>query len=198
MAISVFTGRPGEGKTYLMVKKAWPYLLAGIDVYSNFKLDYEGENIHYYRDFSDLADVSSGLILIDEGQYLFNSRNWDNLTLEAQYKLQQHRKDGLNIWLTTQNIQRLDVVLRELVHNYYRCSKVVDIAGKFILFILYTLDVDQITKEEKTVLSRSWHFHFWDTVPKYDTMAKIPIPNQEYITKRFVKCKDCGREHPAK
>lgn len=60
-----------------------------------------------------------GRIVADEGQRYFNSRQWALLSPDTEIKLQQHGKEDLDLWLTVQNFNRLDVTLRTLVEQIY-------------------------------------------------------------------------------
>ena len=127
MAIHILTGRPGQGKTYILTAKAIEFLMKGRDVWTNYFIDVKGLKIKgklsYYTKISDILKVKNGIIVMDEAQIYFNSRNWEVLDERLQYKFQQHRHEGLDIWGTAQNIKRLDVIVRELVSNYYECKK---------------------------------------------------------------------------
>lgn len=156
------------------------------------KRDYP--NLTYWKDVNEWRKFKRGKIYIDEGQIFFNSRNWEQLPLSIQYKLQLHRHDGLDIILTTQNINRIDIIVRELVGELYIAEKVFDMFG-FALFTKTKLDTDDITKELKKVEKRKWLFANWKDKPVYDTLGKIPLPITKGYTKQFVKCQECGKEH---
>lgn len=122
--INIVTGKPGSGKTYVLVYKALDYLKKGIPVYSNILLKTANPNYHYFEKISDIIGVKNGIIIIDEAQIYLNARNWEILPEVVQYKLQQHRKHSLHIWGSVQNLSRLDVVMRELVGRYYEVFKI--------------------------------------------------------------------------
>jgi len=159
------------------------------------KKDYKNQN--YWRELKDLRKFKRGIIGIDEGQIFFKSRNWENLPLEIQYKLQLHRHDGLDIWLTTQNINRIDVIVRELVQEYVKMEKVLSLFG-FTLFRKVEFDTDEITKELKTITKIRWVIANWRKRPLYDTLGKIPLPMTKGYLKEFIKCGECGRERPVR
>jgi len=154
-------------------------------------------NLTYWRELNDLRKFKRGIIIIDEGQIFFNSRNWENLPLEIQYKLQLHRHDGLDIYLTTQNINRIDVIVRELVQEFYKMEKIFSLFG-YTLFRKTEYDTDDITKEQKTIIKTRWRLANWREIPKYDTLGKIPLPIKKGYLKEFIKCSECGREHPVR
>lgn len=84
--------------------------------------------IIYFENINELLEIRDGVILIDEGQVLFNARNWEQLPYEFQYKLQQHRKHRLDLYVTTQNMGTIDITYRRLVQAWYHCK------DKFALF----------------------------------------------------------------
>lgn len=150
-------------------------------------------NLHYWHEVSEWRRFKRGIIGIDEGQIFFNSRNWEQLPLKIQYKLQLHRHDGLDIWLTTQNIKRIDVVVRELVQEFYKMEKLITIFG-FTLFRKTEYDTDEITQEQKTILRTRYRIANWRERPIYDTLGKIPLPDRKGYQKTFIKCESCGKE----
>lgn len=256
MAITVLTGKPGEGKTWEMSNMAFQDLNDGIDIYINYALlsekkeyycrDCEDEmddmeeiiekydtknvyeelgkwkckkhgqehiferyipltsddypNLHYWQDIQDWRKFKRGNIYIDEGQIFFNSRNWEQLPSEIQYKLQLHRHDGLNLILTTQNIKRIDVVVRELVQILYKMEKInilgVDSIFKMSLFRKLEIDTDTIEKEEKAIIKSKFLIANWRKIPLYDTLGKIPLPKIKGYARYFIKCHECGKERP--
>lgn len=196
--ISLFTGKPGEGKTLIMTQKAYKEAKKGRQIYSNYKLEFDKEeniNVKYYKEIEELVDVKEALILMDEAQIYINSRNWEKLPLEFQYKLQLHRHDGLDIWGTAQHISRVDIVCRQLIHNYYKCKKMFDLGG-MIYFLLIRLDEDQINKEmdKIRILGRELVIFNKKNPPLYDTYGKIDVVEKEVIIKKFKKCQLCGKE----
>lgn len=136
MSIHVIQGRPGEGKTYTLMRWAHQALEMGIDVYSNIdikpvkgyglfgKHKWRG-NFYRWDCIGAINNIQKGVILMDEVQAYFNSRKWKEIDEEQTKKLQQHRKDGLHIWGTVQHFERIDKVYRELANYYHNCNKVV-------------------------------------------------------------------------
>jgi len=154
-------------------------------------------NLTYWKEVNEWRKFKRGKIYIDEGQIFFNSRNWEQLPLLIQYKLQLHRHDGLDLILTTQNINRIDIIVRELIGELYIADKFFE-AFDFALFTKTKLDTDDITKELKKVEKKKWLLANWRDRPIYDTLGKIPLPIAKGYTRQFVKCKECGKEHPVR
>lgn len=187
--IYAFTGRTGSGKTFLMVRQAFSAWLSGVDIYSNTALFFDNQftiiekfllffkklfsklnpsyevtypvrgKIVYFRDIDEITHVQNGIILFDEAQVLFSSRQWDSLSYEFQYKLQQHRKHNLDMYCTTQSILSIDVTYRRLVQSwfYQRCRFRL---GSFGVYTSEYKDVEFLYRDnvEQTVptLSKRW------------------------------------------
>lgn len=130
MAISVIVGRPGQGKSILLVKHVRRWCRRGWPVYTNIDikdakfLKKYAKTFHYIESFEEIINVRHGKIILDEVQVYLNSRNWANLDERFQLFLQQHRKKGLDIIGATQSIKRTDTVFRELVQFYFRVGKI--------------------------------------------------------------------------
>jgi hypothetical protein len=177
MAIYLITGKPGSGKTYYLAKKGKEFLEQGYNVYSNFPLKTSLPNYHFYTNFQDLIEVQHGIILMDEAQIYLNSRFWDKLPASFQYKLQQHRKHGLDIWGAVQHSNRLDVIFRELVNYYYEIKKIGSNEkkaggyGKFPwgLFFLVEYDIKDANKLRRHLNSLSIYFLRKKIYEFYDT-----------------------------
>jgi len=176
--INVITGKPGKGKTYTLVKLAIKFLNQGANVYSNFFIDYNRchklgllkkncGNIFFWQKVDDLVKIKQGIILIDECQIYFNSRKWKDLPEILQYKLQQHRKHGLDIWGAVQNFKRIDTVMRELVNWCYE-------VGKFgRVFFLNAFDPEDIEKVKRKSSITKIYLYNKKIASCYDTLAEI-------------------------
>jgi len=202
MAIKMLTGLPGQGKTYVLAQIAYNALYEGRDVYANFRLGYpeesKSQNLHYWRDPKDLVGIENGVIVMDEAHVYFNSRLWAEFPIELQYKFQQHRKDGLDIWGTVQNEARLDVVIRELVTSFYQCVKMFGSGegastpwGLIRVAQYAPEDIKSIRGQPKAV---EWYWIKSKITRFYDTLGKIEIPKDETETVEisYKKCKECG------
>ena len=201
MAIHIITGRPGTGKTYILAKKGVEFLKKGREVWSNFKINVDG--IHYYTKISQLVPVKAGVILMDEAQIYFNSRNWETLDERLQYKLQQHRKQGLDIWGSVQNIRRLDVIVRELVSHYYEVKKLSfsneSSKHPFGFFVMRQYDVEDAEAKDRHCWGTEWHSLSKKWCNMYDTLASVAIEQDEsdkIKTRYFKQCPECGHLKP--
>lgn len=170
MSIYIYTGLPGSGKTYVLVRKALVFLKQKKHVWSNFKIippvGFESY-LHAWSSVSDLRGVKNGIILMDEAQVYFNSRKWADLPVEWHYKLQQHRKEGLHIYGSVQDIKRLDTIMRELVSHYFEC------VNFFNLIFLRQYRISDITKKQRSILWLSFYFIRKKYYNQYDTLEVI-------------------------
>lgn len=176
--INIIVGKPGTGKTYYLVAKAVKMLNKNRDVYSNFFIDIDKleklgrlKKVHgkltFWKSAHDLIDIKQGVILMDECQIYFNSRQWKDLPESLQYKLQQHRKQGLDIWGAVQNLKRVEIVLRELVNWVYETKKI------FGIFIIKSYDPDDINKSTRRSYSFTISFFNKKLASCYDTFQEI-------------------------
>lgn len=149
MAIYVITGKPRHGKTYLLSTFVPSWLKDakkhGVKLYSNIKINYQKlgykddilgdiyskedrENpdklLYYWRNIDTWNFMSKGVIVADEASRYFNPRKWALLSEETEIKLQQHGKEDLEIWTTTQHYSRLDITLRILVESFFNVEMI--------------------------------------------------------------------------
>lgn len=135
--IDAFTGLPGQGKTYHMTKKAYRYCkLKKKDVYANYKLDF-GEKlnhrVHYFKELSELENVTNALILVDEAGIYLPSQSWKDIPFEFIRKIRQHRHDGLDLWYTAQDLQDVATYLRRITQFEHKFSRVFKICCEKII-----------------------------------------------------------------
>lgn len=168
MSIIMHTGRPGTGKTYNLVRRGLRHLRKGRTVYSNIKINYEGENLKFWKNVEDLRNIKEGIILMDEAHVYFNSRKWKDLPEETLRLLAQHRKKGLHIEGTVQHVNRLDVVMRELIDHWYTYE------NKPFFFIRWEFDIDQ-DKQKKWPLSRRYILKRKKIYNAYDTLETVEL-----------------------
>jgi len=185
-----------------MTLHAYNCYLRGKTIYSNYKLFFnqyipekrksEIGKVIYYSEIKEVLNgrISNALILIDEVQIYLNSRNWEVLTNEVQYTLQQHRHDGLDIFGTTQHISRVDVVMRCLVQELF---SVKNFLGK--LFWWWSIDTDQLGTGSVENLQKQFGSFDWRGKKRlYDTNEKLNFPEKKTVIHEFRKCTECGME----
>lgn len=115
-----FVGLPGSGKTYLLAKQGLDDIKNGKEVYANFHL--KGAK-HFSSLTQIIAIIKKRLqtgqnmnitVLIDEINLSFPSRMWNKVPGWVLYFWSQTRKFGCDIYYTSQSINRIDKVIREV------------------------------------------------------------------------------------
>jgi hypothetical protein len=190
--ILIYKGLPGAGKTAALAHYGIQALKEGREVYSNFWLNYEGENLHYWSSIEELLMVENGLILMDEAQIYLNSRLWELLPQQFQYKLQLHRHDGLDIVGTVQHEARLDVVMRELVSVYVQCRFVGFRGHGFIVKSAY--HPEEVKSARGVPYRREILLLSQKLKSSYDTMQKLDNTDfeKDIVTVKYRVCNKCG------
>lgn len=117
-------GLTGHGKTLFMtllaacIRQIWP----ACRVYANYDLRLAGTQRMEYLD--DLEAASDGVVCIDEGGVIFDSRGfsrWENNA--ATQWLVQTRHAGLIVMTTCQILSQLDKRFRECMDYLIDCKK---------------------------------------------------------------------------
>lgn len=121
--IRCYTGQLGSGKTSSMIQDVRREFASSLrQVYTNSRSLHFPEQVYLDIDHPEqLADVTTGIIVYDEMQIALSSRGFQSAPKEALQALAQLRKNGLDLYCTTQHINRLDTVLRELVSEHVQC-----------------------------------------------------------------------------
>lgn len=156
--IYLYTGTPGSGKSYHAAEVVDRALKRGLPVIANFQVNtsinkrYKGDYVYiptlemnvdtfenYAREHFDSSkrNEHQGLIIIDEAQIPFNSR--DGLNKNRMRWLEffsQHRHYFYDIILITQNDRMLDRQIRSLVETEYKHRKLTNYGAKGMLMIV--------------------------------------------------------------
>lgn len=136
MSISLYTGTPGGGKSYHCTKVILEYLKRGKNVISNFPvapqesgkfilMNDKDLNVDYLLIYAKINHIkgkeNQTLIIIDEAQLKFNSRDWANKDRSGWCSfLTVHRHLGYEIILATQCADFIDKQIRGLVEYEYK------------------------------------------------------------------------------
>lgn len=122
--IKMFCGRPGSGKSYLASLLAIKDMKRGRPVFSNYPITFRTRK-HEYRSLKLTRDMirkgtypPGSLIIVDECNHWFNSRNFKDFNVQDLIFFTQHRHIGLDMFLISQHPQRVDVSIREIVNQY--------------------------------------------------------------------------------
>lgn len=142
--IEAFIGQPGQGKTYLMVRRAYHNYLH----YSSVKkepskwqkmfmtrrmyirnvrkraelrnrkiyanIPIKLPNVVRYTQISELYDVTNADILLDEASLAAPAGMWSKIPFEVLQHWREHRHKGVNMWYTAQELIDVATPLRRL------------------------------------------------------------------------------------
>lgn len=234
MAIYAVTGKPRHGKTYFiatlvpkMLKhkerifsniqfnlgvgslKKWNADIVG-DIYNPADLANPEKLLFYWRHIHQWEHMEKGTIIADEGTRYFNARQWALLSEDTEIKLQQHGKESLDIWLTTQHYTRLDVSLRLLVERFYIVKTIFgnpDNLKPFLglkLFRVVNMELEDLEdyyqmlkrpdlKLELDVKSKTMIFRK-KYAKSYNTLELVGKSESMPLVHKSRKCPICGKE----
>lgn len=125
MAVSLFFGLPGSGKTTMMTylaKKATGKFSRYKNVYSNVGLSIPGV-IRIDNDCIGKYNLSNGLILIDEASLFADSRDYKNFSKALIQFFLLHRHYKVDIYLFTQQWDGVDRKIRVITDRVYYIYK---------------------------------------------------------------------------
>jgi len=196
--IYAIVGKPGSGKSYLLVKLAKDFLQRGFDVYSNVLIDVERLALkpksswfqknkklgtcYYWDSLEQFRYINNGVILFDEAGAYFEPREWSKFDKQDRVKFQQHRKQKLDIYLSVQNFSRVDQVIRQLTNIVYEMHKF------FGLFWYGQYDPDEIDLKKRHCYGRSFYFFDKSLADCYDTFQMVNL--KEHSQANFKKMVD--------
>lgn len=144
MSIWLYTGTPGSGKSYHAARDIVARLRCGGGLICNFPVNAQvlkrcrvqqlvyWDNseltaqrlIAFARKYLKVGVEGQCLVVIDECQIIFNSRDYNRKDRMAWIQLFcQHRKLGFNFILITQNDRMIDRQIRALVENEVKHRK---------------------------------------------------------------------------
>lgn len=115
--IRCFTGMPGSGKTYALVKMAYQAMRDGRPVYSNIAI--KGTLKLTFEDMLTCSFPMGSVLIIDEAGRGFNSRKWKDLPDEIFDLFTLHRHLDLDMYIAAQNFGYIDSQLRRVIELTY-------------------------------------------------------------------------------
>ena len=161
MAIKLYSGTPGSGKSLHSAKDIIDWVKAGKPVITNFEVDLSSypKAIHTYVEDDELTpdflakfsnsyfdgrklskkDEDTILLVIDECQLIFNSREYQKKDRKIWIKFfTQHRKLGYHVILIAQMDKMLDKQIRGVIEYEYIHRKLSNYgkAGKLLTIFL--------------------------------------------------------------
>lgn len=118
--IEAFTGLPGVGKTYNMVRRAYIQHKKGRKVYANFKTSFAIQ----FKELYEIYNVKDALVLIDEAGIYLPAQAWQKIPFEFMRAIRQHRHNGLDMWYTAQDMQDVSTALRRVTQFQHDFNKI--------------------------------------------------------------------------
>ena len=172
--ITIYEGFPGSGKTYDAVRKIIANLQKKRRVITNIdglNHEHQQEAIKHLTDLTDSElsgllvvliekeDIAEfwkltkpgDLIVIDEIQDYFNSRDWNKKTnREFGSWASSHRHNAQDLIMITPNQQRVESAVRDMAEWYYRYKKLnmfgSALQKKYVRFAFYGQDTEPMGK----------------------------------------------------
>lgn len=124
MAVFLFFGLPGCGKTTLMAKKANEFVRGKKyqNVYGNVHMKIDGYT-YVDNDCIGQYDLQNGAILIDEATLFADSRDYKNFGKDKLMYFLEHRHFNVDIYLFTQQWDGVDRKIRVITDRVYYVYK---------------------------------------------------------------------------
>lgn len=176
--ITVVTGLTGSGKTWFASRLALKRRKLGDTIYPNLLLRFPNDNegVIRWHSLSETFNLVHGVIFIDEGQKLFDARNWMFLPNAFADKIVSHRHQDLDIITTTQDFGQIDVRVRNNVHEVYHCQKVFRWPKNDR--VKPVIQITRITKKQRS-------FDDGSATVKWSVVSKRTVYISKYFTKEI-------------
>jgi predicted SnoaL-like aldol condensation-catalyzing enzyme len=156
---NLFTGLPGSGKSLIQTLAVYPFLIKGYQVYSDYWINFKGDNLHFFSEIEEVVDKRNCVIVFDEISALLEPRNWEQESDEVRKFFSQHRKRHVTLFATTQHASLVAKSARIIVDYWAQMTNYTPtegIKGKkgigsklpFLIFREQPIPRNQINSEE--------------------------------------------------
>jgi len=185
---------PGEGKTYIATALILEYLKQGRQVFSNFPVI--TPDLKYQTKFWQKSlmkeQIQKSVIVIDESYKDYNSREYKTFSKDDHDWFATSGHNENSIYLLTQNPQRIDTVIREIVNFYIFVEKVeIPLLGIPLFFRLFYFRSEEDMRVSKYGMVEPWDvqkFWFnWYCASSYDTKFFRRPYDKPYIGTDWIK-----------
>ncbi|MDP1852065.1 MAG: zonular occludens toxin domain-containing protein [Candidatus Planktophila sp.] len=159
-------GYPGTGKTYYALDRAMKEMAKGRPVYANFAI--EGAKSITPQ---SMFDVEPGaVIILDEAQNWFGSRNWREFgNAYMEFFSQTRKKEYTLIWLS-QDVSSVDKTIRDRTNIIHRMDSWWGaLFGHPLFFTVKTYNGAKNVDKEKFLATTSWIWFKMSVAESYDT-----------------------------
>jgi len=139
VAITLYTGSPGHGKTTALAIQARQCLLASERIFKQtghirilrtnillspkIELRYK-RFIQYFSDIRQMPTWKDCDIIIDEMSLYFDAQSWEKLPFAIKKYLRLHRHYDVNIYAAVQDFNTIDITVRRLTTRLYHSTKI--------------------------------------------------------------------------
>ena len=166
MAIYAYTGLVGSGKSYCLIEELIRRFRVGMpQVYSDFVSLRCPHAVYLDAENPEgLVSAERGVVALDEAQVIFNAQFWQSVDPLMMSAFQQSRKNGIDVLLTVQDLDRLTKFLRELVAVEIRCRRI----GNVVFQLHYPAGMAKVKPFRKT-----WKVLSPKVFAQYDTLEVI-------------------------
>lgn len=124
--VYVIFAPPGEGKSYIATALALKFMEEGRKVFTNYPVvSIDGEHVSMYweRQFME-KNACGSVIIIDEAYRDYSSREFKSFTKDDHTWFATTGHNEISLYLITQNPQRIDLIIREVVNVWLKVRKV--------------------------------------------------------------------------
>jgi len=211
MPITIYSGRPGAGKSLMLADKLLHILKRNLrwlkktgvlrPIYTNLHLSPNLSNeyrqfIRYWKETRDLYKITDADVFIDEIANYFDATQWKELTPDIKRWLQQHRKLGVEIYGNAQDFSQVDIGFRRMTSDLFYLVKLLSNRDpsptsppvKFIwgLSVVYTISPVDYKEDSKENKAKFYWIQFITRkkVEVFDTREKIeesPLPPKRHL-----------------
>jgi hypothetical protein len=219
MAIYVYTGLPGSGKTTKLAALALDKLRKNEKdfkkyksvrhLYTNirFSPDVEKKYKRFIRYFDDIYAMPSWRdadIFVDELAVYFDSQEWDRTPKSIKRFLRLHRHYRIDIYGIAQDFKTVDNSFRRLTKELFYMHRVMGtrepnpnkppIKRPFLLGMQRSVDrkLWELEKEHYDFISTEWFLHGRSTFEVFDTAQDLPEQPLPPLIKQVRVCPEDG------